>query len=258
MSGTAREWLALQSRQMRAAVVLFAAAAFVVVLAGIAWACLPYHGEVSVYPVNPGGQAVDQFAHGERAVTIHGGAGQVIDGERVSGMRWCTGDGDHAEPYQAGAIRPSSNSPDLMVVVEDRLSECAGDESEALPTGEYHVALNHAVYSEQANPDFDKNAVSEAAGDRGGACYFQTGSDPDNFDYVHDEMLMVGEDGGSLTIDDLDMGPSSALGFDNVAGLCLRSDDHFRAPIVPVEILSTDSHPRSNGRGNGMGNGNGP
>lgn len=240
----------LQTTQIRTMLVLLAAAAFVVVLGGLAWACLPYHGVVSVYPVNPGGQAVNQFAHGERAVTIHGGAREF---EGAGGMRWCTesDDADANAPYQAGAIRPSMHSPDLMVVVEDRLSACHEEGQGELPVGPYNVAINHAVYGDDGMNGFDKNAVSEDDGHRLGSCYFQTGDNPADYDYVHPEPLMVHEDGGSLLIENTHLGPSSeARPFDNIAGLCLRSDDHARAPIVPIEILGDRP-------GNPGGNGNG-
>lgn len=256
MSDTLTGWLAQQTRHTRAVIVLFAAAAFMVLLAGIAWACVPYHGEVSVYPVNQGEQAVNHFAQGEQAVTVHGGNGQIIDGERFTGMRWCTGDGDEAEPYEAGAIRPSSDSPDLKLVVEDRTSGCVG-ESEALPTGEYFVAVNNNGFSEDnadfgEQVEFDKNAVTGLAYDEG--CFWHAGEDQDeqDFDYVHPEPLMVHEDGGSLMIDDLTgVMPSSETGKDSVAAICILEDDTFRSNIVPFEILSEDSHSRSNGRGNG-------
>lgn len=233
------------------------------VLGSLAWACLPYHGTVSVYPVNPGGQAVDQFAHGERAITVHGGVGQIDDdGEARRGMIWCDDSGGftEGEPYQAGAIRPSMGSPDLMVVVEDRMSGCVDDPDRALPMGPYNVAINHAVYGAHANPDFDKNAISEKNDDRAGSCYFREGDDPADFDYVHPEPLMVHDDGGSLMIDNINMGSSmDARPFANVAGLCLRANDHNRTIIVPIEILDPMSGPPGlRHAGHGRGNGNGP
>lgn len=175
-------------------------------------------------------------------------------------MRWCSEDAgfegeEEAGPYDAGAIRPSSDSPDLMVVVEDRLSACHMEGEDELPTGDYFVAVNNNAFSENnadfgEDVEFDKNAVSDQAYDNG--CFFHSDRDEADFDYVHPEPLTIDEDGGSLTIDNLTgVMPSSETGIDSVAALCILEEDTFRSNIVPFEVLSEDSHPRSNGRGNG-------
>lgn len=105
-------WQTLNTRQVRTTVVTFAAGVFLVALAGIALACVPWKGQMTVD--TPG-----------QDVTVHG--------DDTSSMVWCPG-----ESYAPA----TANQGDSIGISVDKTTKC-GTNKNQLANGDYDVTLSN-------------------------------------------------------------------------------------------------------------------
>lgn len=112
MSKPSAGWHALNTRQGRVTVVTFVAGVFLVALTGVALACVPWKGQMTVD--TPG-----------QDVTVHG--------DDTSSMVWCPG-----ESYAPA----TANQGDSIGISVNETAKCGTDEN-YLANGEYDVTLSN-------------------------------------------------------------------------------------------------------------------
>lgn len=113
MSEQSAVWHALNTRHGRATLVTFAVGVFLVALAGIALACVPWKGQMKI--ATPG-----------QGVTVHG--------DDTRSMAWCSGESyAPAEAHQG----------DEITVTVAETTECGGNNNKLAAYDEYDVTLSN-------------------------------------------------------------------------------------------------------------------
>lgn len=233
-------------RHQRIAIVGATSAFFVVALAGLAAACVPWGGETAVEP------AGNITSEEQASDDVHGDYG-------AGAMQWCSA-GSESEPYDRAKIKPSgdANDADLKINVKSRESNCdSGDPDAELEPGTYYVTAVNSAFSEvTGGSSFDKTSVTDD--DVHNDCMFR----PDSEDlnpispfygfYIDTQTWGLNSVPGTFTVADItaDHGNFSAVGglrpssdypWTSVAGVCITASEpgHKGAEgiMVPVEIL---------------------
>lgn len=119
MSEPSAAWQVFNTRQGRLATIGLGTAVFIVVLAGLALACVPWKGEMTVTGQSSG-----------NSLTVHG----ANDG----GMNWCPGDS-----YPALAIQQNES---IKVEVAETTKCNEGDGDNELGDGDYIVSLTEGGF----------------------------------------------------------------------------------------------------------------
>jgi hypothetical protein len=250
----------------RLALVGLATVFFIVALAGVAYACLPWGGKWEAYPV-------DNVQPNERGSDrVEGKFGQEV-------MRWCTS----SENVTPAKIKPSNgvNDTDVRLEIFNTSTDC--DQPGTLEGGNYLVTAVNSAFSELAlrnaipmNGDsFDRNSVGDT--DRHRDCMTRTSlfspNAPNSLFYldnqtwdptrestfdIADISLNSGSGVGGLVpsngpLKPSNDGPKDHVPWNSVAGICVSRDvpTGHEAPegiMLPVEILPYDegSVPGSN------------
>lgn len=131
MAQPAQGMSAFDRRQVRLTIVAFGMAAFVVVLAAIAWACVPWKGEMTV----------DDTSNTNPSVTVYG--------ENLGGMTWCPG-----TSYSPVVV--SSGNVDVSVAPNDSAGDpCAGASNHLDGPATYDVTIVEAGFVDYGADGFD-------------------------------------------------------------------------------------------------------
>lgn len=236
-------------KHQRTAIVGAATAFFVVALAGLASACVPWGGEFEAKPT--GSNSSDSGEPAQRASShVHGDYGSSV-------MEWC---GKSDQDYDSAIIQPSGNTsePDIEIVNHSLLSSCDSEGDELRDDNYYVTAVNSGFNSLTADGDgFSRDEVDD--GDRDNDCMFRpslqgpnTNSPKGGVGYLDDFVWNPTND-STFVIDDITVNSGSGTGGlvassdhpgTSVAGICITASNPntaagHQAPegiMIPVHI----------------------
>lgn len=217
-------WAVLNTRRGKTTVVLFAAGVLLVLLTAAAAACIPWEGEMEAEPVDADGNSL-VGVDGREATAVHGGHGEVVDGETRSGMVWCKG-GDEPQPYSSAKAYPTDH-----VEISAAVSGC----DTQLPDGDYTITFadGSAFLDDELSDSFEDDEWYLDCMDTGGT----------DVDYRWSERLTVNDgSGGPVRIDLSEANPVETSGDFEASALCLTEenpseDDIERGNQLPISIL---------------------